>query len=103
MVDRFSGQVVKKPDRVMSTLAFCLAMAAALTACTSTQQNPPAHSALAPRPVGGERDEQGCLGSAGYAWCAHENVCVRPWELASEKGFERGPQGFERFCSSMAK
>merc|ERR1719419_132667 len=31
--------------------------------------------------LGGARDENGCLGSAGYAWCEKQNNCVRSWEL----------------------
>jgi len=34
--------------------------------------------------LGGERDENGCLGSAGYAWCDKQNNCVRSWELEGE-------------------
>jgi len=34
--------------------------------------------------LGGERDEDGCLKSGGYAWCEKQNNCVRPWELEGE-------------------
>ncbi len=30
--------------------------------------------------VGGDKDIHGCIGSAGYTWCAGKNKCVRPWE-----------------------
>lgn len=30
--------------------------------------------------VGGDRDEHGCIGSAGYSWCAPKNKCLRIWE-----------------------
>lgn len=30
--------------------------------------------------VGGDRDEHGCIGSAGYSWCGNLNKCIRPWE-----------------------
>ncbi len=30
--------------------------------------------------IGGERDEHGCLTSAGYIWSVVRNDCVRPWE-----------------------
>ncbi|MFC2163318.1 hypothetical protein ACFLRF_06510, partial [Candidatus Altiarchaeota archaeon] len=30
--------------------------------------------------VGGDRDEHGCIGSAGYIWCEGKNKCLRPWE-----------------------
>ncbi len=32
--------------------------------------------------VGGDRDEHGCIGSAGYSWCAPKNKCLRIWEEA---------------------
>jgi len=34
--------------------------------------------------LGGERDENGCLGSAGYTWCEKQGNCVRSWELEGE-------------------
>ena len=30
--------------------------------------------------VGGDKDEHGCLGSAGYSWCEVKNKCLRVWE-----------------------
>lgn len=30
--------------------------------------------------VGGDRDEHGCIGSAGYSWCAAKSKCLRSWE-----------------------
>jgi uncharacterized lipoprotein YbaY len=56
----------------------------------------------APTPTGmtgSDRDEHGCLGSAGYAWCAKEGKCVRPWELAKEKGFASTEEAFRAYCS----
>lgn len=33
------------------------------------------------RPLtGGDRDEHGCIGSAGYSWCAEKQKCLRIWE-----------------------
>ncbi len=32
--------------------------------------------------VGGDRDEHGCIGSAGYTWCAEKEKCLRAWEEA---------------------
>merc|ERR550534_244437 len=34
--------------------------------------------------LGGNRDENGCLGSAGYTWCEKQGNCVRSWELEGE-------------------
>lgn len=30
--------------------------------------------------VGGDKDEHGCLGSAGYTWCESKAECLRPFE-----------------------
>lgn len=30
--------------------------------------------------VGGDTDEHGCIGSAGYLWCESKQKCVRAWE-----------------------
>jgi hypothetical protein len=30
--------------------------------------------------VGGDRDEHGCIGSAGYTWCEAKQKCIREWE-----------------------
>lgn len=48
--------------------------------------------------VGGDRDEHDCIGSAGYQWCARLEECIRPWELAEQKGIENTPEGIARLC-----
>jgi hypothetical protein len=30
--------------------------------------------------VGSDRDEHGCIGSAGYTWCPAKSKCLRVWE-----------------------
>jgi putative hemolysin len=30
--------------------------------------------------VGNDRDEHGCIGSAGYSWCEAKQKCLRTWE-----------------------
>lgn len=30
--------------------------------------------------IGGDRDEHGCIGSAGYTWCEPKQKCLREWE-----------------------
>jgi hypothetical protein len=32
--------------------------------------------------LGGDRDEHGCIGSAGYSWCELKQKCLRVWEEA---------------------
>jgi hypothetical protein len=49
--------------------------------------------------VGGDRDANGCISSAGYRWCAKLQQCVRPWELAAEQDFENNEEQFSAFCA----
>jgi len=44
--------------------------------------------------VGGDADEHGCIGSAGYQWCEAQGECARPWET------DTGDQDFEAFCKA---
>jgi hypothetical protein len=48
---------------------------------------------------GADRDDRGCIVSAGYSWCAREAKCVRPSELAKEKGFASTEEAFRAYCS----
>jgi hypothetical protein len=57
----------------------------------------------APARVGADRDAHGCIGSAGYRWCAREAACARPWELAKDKGFANEPAAFSAYCDAPAK
>lgn len=35
--------------------------------------------------LGGDRDEHGCIGSAGYSWCEAKQKCLRNWEEKCEE------------------
>jgi hypothetical protein len=35
--------------------------------------------------VGGDKDEHGCIGSAGYTWCEGKQKCLRTWEESCEE------------------
>lgn len=35
--------------------------------------------------VGGDKDEHGCIGSAGYQWCPSQDKCMRMWEEYCEE------------------
>ena len=52
--------------------------------------------------VGSDRDEYGCIASAGYAWCARINSCERPWDLAQKHDFENTPEGFSVYCGESS-
>ncbi len=46
--------------------------------------------------VGGDRDEHGCIGSAGYTWCEPKQKCLREWEETCEEpmpGSDRDEHG----------
>ena len=83
-----------------------LCLVAGLSACQSpeapqsadTVEQQPAHTSAPPPVVGGDRDAHGCIGSAGYRWCAKLKECVRPWELAEAQGFENSLVNFDAFC-----
>ena len=49
--------------------------------------------------TGADRDEHGCIGSAGYSWCAKTKSCERPWELAKSHGFENTQEAFDTYCN----
>ncbi len=34
--------------------------------------------------IGGQTDEHGCLGAAGYGWDGEIGVCLRSWEMEDE-------------------
>ncbi len=69
-----------------------------LFACA--KQSPESSSQQAPI-VGNDRDAHGCIGSAGYSWCAKTAQCERPWELAQEKGFANSSEAFDAFCNGQ--
>ena len=48
--------------------------------------------------VGSDRDANGCIGSAGYRWCARTEACERPWEIAEKAGFSNTPDEVEKYC-----
>jgi len=45
------------------------------------------------QPIGGERDEHGCLGPAGYSWNSDIGACLREWEV---------PEGAQRTAAAAA-
>ncbi len=62
------------------------------------------NAAPTPPLVGNDRDAHGCIGSAGYRWCAAQQQCVRPWELplnaAEGSTFEAR---FAQYCTPTTK
>lgn len=72
-----------KNSRVFIVLAVALLAAAIfvlpVTAIAITGQDVNVTAAETPL-VGGDRDEHGCIGSAGYIWCEAKQKCLREWE-----------------------
>ena len=60
----------------------------AVTGCTlsaSRQSVGPEEKTKNEQPLlGGDRDEHGCIGSAGYSWCEAKQKCLRIWEEKCE-------------------
>lgn len=51
--------------------------------------------------VGGDKDSHGCIGSAGYTWCAPKQKCLRTWEekcCIPEGGQYGAPASADDFC-----
>jgi hypothetical protein len=72
--------------------------AALLVAGAASASDEPAAAGKQTPAIGADRDDHGCIPSAGYRWCAKVNECVRPWELAKEQGLEPTPEAFEDYC-----
>lgn len=47
------------------------------------------------RVIGGDKDEHGCLGSAGYQWCPSNEKCQRMWEEYCEEFKDQFKSEFE--------
>ena len=73
---------------------FIALVLACVTGCASDDSAAPPAGV-----VGSDRDEHGCIGSAGYRWCEHSGQCERPWELAKKAGFENTPEQFDAYCA----
>jgi hypothetical protein len=55
--------------------------------CTGADEMEAAKSVPA---LGGDRDERGCMGSAGYSWCESKGRCIRMWEEDCSCGGSEG-------------
>lgn len=88
----------------MRTAALLLALSiATLGGCSDKTPVNQKESTQKPAAVGSERDEHGCITSAGYRWCEAEKECVRPWELLKKFGSENSPEAFEEYCKNETK
>lgn len=82
----------------MKTLIPCLLIIIlSLAGCSTNSSDEQESGPLA----GSDRDEHGCIGSAGYLWCERTHSCERPWELARKAGFENSEKGFLNYCNQL--
>ena len=69
-----------KKSIVFITLLSLLVLAGCINK-TSQPTNAPADNEVAEeKPIGGDQDERGCLGPAGYSWCEAKLKCLRVFE-----------------------
>ncbi|MEM1154464.1 MAG: hypothetical protein AAGI44_09995 [Pseudomonadota bacterium] len=80
----------------MNKIRFFILGAVLITVGCSKVEEPQSAQAAMP---GSDRDEHGCIASAGYMWCEHTKQCERPWELAEAQGFENTEAEFEAYCA----
>ncbi|MDP3953768.1 MAG: hypothetical protein Q8P99_03035 [bacterium] len=52
--------------------------------------------------VGNDKDEHGCIGSAGYSWCEIKNKCLKQWEEQCEPENTTG-ENTQIACTQEAK
>ncbi len=52
------------------------------------------------KPTGSDKDVNGCIGSAGYQWCAKTNKCERPWELGKKEKIKNEKKAFDTYCGN---
>ncbi len=57
--------------KIIIFLCMALFIASACTTQTTTNN---------PKPIGGDKDANGCLIAAGYSWCDAKQKCLRPFE-----------------------
>jgi len=50
--------------------------------------------------VGEDKDEHGCIGSAGYVWSEDKKECVRPWEENKKVSHLISPEEFKKKLDS---
>lgn len=78
-------------------LLFGIILILSITGCMDTSTSKKAGM------PGSDRDEHGCIGSAGYSWCERTKQCERPWELSTKHGFPQTKEAFEAFCNQPGK
>jgi hypothetical protein len=84
-------------------MTFLLVLSLASLGACAGKTPEPGDAAQKPAAPGSDRDEHGCIASAGYQWCEAEKECVRPWELAARIGSDNTPEAFDAYCKQKAE
>ena len=65
--------------RIKSPFLLTLLLGCTMVACQNNRAkvNPPSNDSTL---VGNDKDNNGCLASAGYSWSQLKDSCIRPWE-----------------------
>ncbi len=50
--------------------------------------------------VDGEKEDHGCIGTAGFMWCERDGECVKPDDLAEKHGLEKTADAVKAYCES---
>ena len=71
-----------KKVMTMTVLILAVLFGAILMGCTQNNgnTNDTNNASDTNQLVGGDADEHGCIGSAGYTWCEEKQKCLRTWE-----------------------
>ena len=86
-------------DRLtLAILAFLVLAGCPKEAATGADQGTSGEAETTSTVPGADRDEHGCIPSAGYRWCDRTQQCERPWELAKREGFENTAEAFDAWC-----
>lgn len=82
-------------------LMLLLGMGMALTSCNNTQKQKKEETPA----VGSDKDEHGCLPSAGYTWSEVQKDCIRLWEkgVRTEAVADKSDVAYIVFAPDSAK
>ena len=83
-LQRSRGFVIPLIIAIVAILVLVYGYAAYTLEFTTTEIPEKVEVPEIPQIVGGDKDEHGCLGPAGYSWCAVKNKCLRVWEEKCE-------------------
>lgn len=72
--------IYSQKNTIMKHITLLLISVVLFSCQGSVQKDTSNDSSSSLPPIGGVKDEHGCLVSAGYAWSKIKEECIRPWE-----------------------